>query len=56
MVSWPGTGSYVLQQNSNLAAAAGWTTSVYPVTNANGTNSITITSPAGSLFFRLANP
>jgi hypothetical protein len=33
---------------------AGWSTSGYPVTsNANGTNSITITPPTGNLFFRL---
>ena len=25
-------------------------------TSSNGTNSITITAPAGNLFFRLANP
>jgi hypothetical protein len=57
VVSWPNTGNYTLQQNSNLAAPAAWATSGYPVTtNANGTNSITITPPTGSLFFRLANP
>jgi hypothetical protein len=57
IVSWPNTGSYTLQQNSNLAASAGWATSGYSIaTNANGTNSITITRPAGNLFFRLANP
>ncbi len=53
IVSWPDTGSYTLQQNSNLAAPAGWTTSGYTATNANGTNSITITPPTGHLFFRL---
>jgi len=38
-------------------ALAGWATSGYSViTNANGTNSITITPPMGNLFFRLANP
>jgi len=57
VVSWPNTGSYSLQQNINLAASTGWTTSGYSViTNANGTNTITITPPMGSLFFRLANP
>lgn len=58
IVSWPNTGSYTLQQNGNLAVAAGWATSGYPVTtnNPNGTNSITITPPVGNLFFRLANP
>ncbi|MGA2173964.1 MAG: hypothetical protein ABSH38_03165 [Verrucomicrobiota bacterium] len=58
IVSWPNTGAYTLQQNNNLAAAAGWSTSGYPVTTNSpaGTNSITITPPTGSLFFRLANP
>ena len=55
-VSWPNTGSYTLLQNNNLAASAGWTTSGYSITTANGTNSITITSPTGNLFFRLSNP
>jgi hypothetical protein len=54
IVSWPNTGSYTLQQNSNLAASAGWTTSGYTVTPSNGTNSITITLPTGNLFFRLS--
>ena len=56
IVSWPDTGSYTLQQNSNLATPAGWTTSGYTVSTANGTNSITITRSAGNLFFRLAGP
>jgi hypothetical protein len=56
VVSWPNTGSYTLQQNSNLTTPVGWTTSGYSMTTANGTNSITITPPTGNLFFRLANP
>jgi hypothetical protein len=52
VVSWPNTGSYTLQQNSNLAGGA-WTTSGYAITTNNGTNSINITSPTGNLFFRL---
>ena len=55
-VSWPNTGSSTLQQNANLANSAGWATSGYSITTANGTNSITITSPAGNLFFRLQHP
>jgi hypothetical protein len=54
-VSWPNTGTYTLQQNSNLAGGS-WATSGYTVTTANGTNSITITPPTGNLFFRLSNP
>jgi hypothetical protein len=56
IVSWPSTGSYTLQQNNNLAAPGGWTTSGYTITTSNGTNSITITSPTGHLFFRLKQP
>jgi hypothetical protein len=53
IVSWPNTGTYNLQQNPVVNSASGWTTSSYSVTTANGTNSITITSPSGNLFFRL---
>jgi hypothetical protein len=56
MVSWPDTGSYTLLQNTNVANPAGWGTSTYSVTTANGTNSITVISPTGNLFFRLHNP
>jgi len=54
-VSWPdaATNTYTLQQNGSLATTNGWTTSGYPITPANGTNSITITPPTGNLFFRL---
>jgi hypothetical protein len=55
-VSWPDTGSYTLQQNPNVANPAGWVTSSYLITPANGSNSITVTSPTGNLFFRLHNP
>ncbi len=56
IVSWPNTGSFTLQQNSNLTATANWTTSGYSISTSNGTNSITITAPTGNLFLRLANP
>ena len=57
IISWPNTANFALQQNSNLAASGGWTDSGYAVsTNASGANSITITPPAGSLFFRLRGP
>jgi hypothetical protein len=52
VVSWPDTGAYTLQQNSNLASGS-WSTSAYSVSTANGTNSVTITPPNGNLFFRL---
>ncbi|MGD0613992.1 MAG: hypothetical protein ABSA69_00950 [Verrucomicrobiota bacterium] len=54
IVSWPNTGSYTLQQCSNLASGT-WTTSSYPITNSNGTNSVIVTPLAGNLFFRLSN-
>ena len=53
IVSWPNTGSYTLQQNANLALASGWVTSGYTISTSNDTNSITITSTTGNLFFRL---
>jgi hypothetical protein len=56
IVSWPVTAGYTLQQNNNLALPAGWAASGYSISTSNGTNTITITSPAGNLFFRLANP
>ena len=56
-ISWPDTAGYNLQENSNLAALAGWTASGYAVSASNGTNSITITPTTGTLFFRLtSNP
>ena len=54
-VSWPNTGSYTLQTNSNLATP-GWLGYGGTVTTANGTNSITVTPPTGNLFFRLSSP
>jgi len=56
IVAWPVTAGYTLQQNNNLSVPAGWGASGYTITPNNGTNSITITPPAGNLFFRLANP
>jgi len=45
-----------LQQSANFALGDGWVTSGYAISTANGTNSITITAPAGKLFFRLSKP
>ena len=56
IVSWPNTGNYSLLQNADLALVSGWVPTGYQINTANGTNSITITSPAGNLFFRLSNP
>ena len=49
----PATNSFTLQQNSTLAASAGWAASTYAIASSNGTNIVTITPPAGNLFFRL---
>ena len=54
IVSWPNTASSMLQTNSNLASASGWTAYGGTVNTASGTNSITISPPAGNLFFRLS--
>ena len=56
IVSWPNTGNYSLLQNADLALVSGWVPTIYQINTANGTNSITITSPTGYLFFRLSNP
>ena len=56
VVSWPDTGAYTLQQNGDIATAANWAASGYTVNTANGVSSITITAPAGKLFFRLSKP
>ncbi len=56
IVSWPNTASSMLQTNSNLASASGWTAYAGTVNTANGTNSITLSPPTGRLFFRLSNP
>ena len=52
IVSWPGTGSYILQQNTE-AATTNWVTSGYTVTTGGGTSSATFTPGPGKLFFRL---
>jgi hypothetical protein len=51
-VYWQNTGNWTLQQNGNLTVPSGWAASTGVVT-ANGTNSLIINNPAGSLFFRL---
>ena len=58
LILWPdpATNTYTLQQNANLAAVNGWTTSGYSINPANGTNSVTVTPSIGNLFFRLAKP
>ena len=56
ILSWQNSGSYTLQQSTNLANTNAWAAGGYTTTTTNGTNRITLTSPAGNLFFRLSNP
>jgi len=56
-VSWPTTDGFTLQPNSNLSlTATNWTTSRYSVSTNNGTSRVTITPPAGNLYFRRYKP
>jgi hypothetical protein len=54
-VYWQSVAGWNLQQNTNLHAASGWSSSS-GVTTLNGTNSLTAARPPGNLFFRLAHP
>jgi len=45
-----------LQQNNNLANPAGWSPYGGTVSTNNGVNSITLTPPAGTQFYRLSKP
>ena len=54
-VSWQNVNGWSLLQSANLTTPlAGWTVSGGVVTGA--TNSLTLTNPAGNLFFRLTHP
>ncbi|HEX4122583.1 MAG TPA: hypothetical protein VH619_18370 [Verrucomicrobiae bacterium] len=53
IISWADTGTYNLQQTSNLANTNAWTLNGNTVTTSGGSNSITITPPTGNLYFRL---
>jgi hypothetical protein len=53
-VSWPVTAAgIVLKQNNSVANAAGWSTYGGTINTANGTNSITVTSPTGNQYYGL---
>jgi len=54
-IYWQNVPGWSLQQNNNLALPAGWSASS-GVTNSNGTNYLSITSPPGNFFFRLSQP
>ncbi|HTV40441.1 MAG TPA: hypothetical protein VMF08_07700 [Candidatus Sulfotelmatobacter sp.] len=51
-IFWPDTWNVVLQTNENLAST-NWSNFGGAVTTSNGTNSISVTPPAGNVFFRL---
>ncbi len=54
IVSWPyPSAGFVLQQNNSLSTT-NWTASGLTITTTGSTNSISITAPTGTLFFRLA--
>ena len=53
-VSWPVTPSgYTLEQNSNVTNSASWSPYGGTINTANGTNSITVTSPTGNQYYGL---
>jgi hypothetical protein len=54
-VYWQNVSGWTLQQNNSVTAPASWTPNG-SWTTTNGTNYLNLTSPAGHLFFRLANP
>jgi ribosomal protein S11 len=54
VVSWPNLGGYTLQSSPDLTAT-NWAGYGGAVTTVNGTNSVTISPPAGKRFFRLTN-
>lgn len=54
-VYWQNVSGWTLQQNNNLANTVGWSASGGIITT-NGTNFLSVTSPAGNLFFRLTQP
>ncbi len=55
VLSWPNTGSYTLQTNGDLSTPS-WADYGGTVTTTNGTNSVTVTSPTGNMYFRLSDP
>jgi hypothetical protein len=55
VVSWPSSATgFLLEENSDFTNAGGWCSSSLPVTDDGTTRSVTLNSPAGRLFFRLA--
>jgi hypothetical protein len=56
VVTWPvGATGWILQESAGLNPA-NWTNSTAPITVVDGQNRVTVNSPPGELFFRLAHP
>jgi hypothetical protein len=55
-VFWQNVSGWNLYENGDLANPNGWSASSGVGPPSNGTNSLSITSPTGKLFFRLQNP
>jgi hypothetical protein len=53
-IYWQNVSGWTLQQNSSTTSPTGWSASG-GVTTSSGTNYLNLSSPAGSLFFRLRN-
>ena len=54
VISWVGSSGFVLQTNGDLTTP-NWGNYGSEVSSSNGTNSVTLAPPVGTLFFRLAN-
>jgi sugar lactone lactonase YvrE len=54
VISWAGSSGFVLQTNGSLTAP-NWGNYGGAVSSSNGTNSVTLSPPTGTLVFRLAN-
>jgi hypothetical protein len=54
-IYWQNVSGWTLQQNNSLIAPANWTPNG-SWTTSNGTNYLSLTSPSGNRYFRLANP
>lgn len=56
IVSWPASaGNYLLQKNSNLNVASGWSSVSQSTNQSGGTNYVTVPATGGNLYFRLTN-
>ncbi len=54
-VDWQDVPGWILQENTDLTASAGWLAST-GITTANGTNTLSLANHPGNRFFRLYKP